>query len=274
MPALQGLSMASGVTRSLDMSEGLRCTAAVSSAESAKRRRGEGLEYRVRSWRVLLFLCLALPGLAAAAERVTVQLNWKHQFEFAAFYAALEMGYYRDAGLDVTVLEGGPGVDVVQEVTEGRADFGVGTSALVVEHHEGKPVVALASMMQHSPIALLALRRSGVNSVHDLAGKPVAVDPHSRDEIDAYMRAAGIPADQIRFVDQTDWTLQSLEEGKVTLAKIDKAVRSILEMKYRLGLFEDPYRYSDEVRQEQTIYKAEFMEAARDMARELLAIVR
>ncbi|NMH61488.1 beta-glucosidase BglX [Alteromonas ponticola] len=67
---------------------------------------------------------------------------------------------------------------------------------------------------------------------------------------------------------------ESLEEGKVSIEKIDNAVRRILEMKYRLGLFEDPYRYSDEERQEQTIYKPEFIEAARDMARKSMVLLK
>ncbi|HNI74915.1 MAG TPA: ABC transporter substrate-binding protein, partial [Accumulibacter sp.] len=64
-----------------------------------------------------------------AGEPVTVQLNWKHQFEFAAFYAAESKGFYKDAGLDVSIKEGGPGIDVVNEVIAGRADFGVGASS-------------------------------------------------------------------------------------------------------------------------------------------------
>lgn len=171
---------------------------------------------RCRHSRILCLVAL-LCGLstpAAAAQRVSVQLNWKHQFEFAAFYAARERGDYRAAGLDVTIREGGPGIDVVHEVVQGRADFGVGGSALVVERYRGRPVVALASLMQHSPVALLALRRFGVNSVHDLAGRPIAVDPHDRDEIDAYLRAAGLPPAQIRLVDQTDWSLTALENGQ------------------------------------------------------------
>ncbi len=161
-----------------------------------------------------LALCwLALP-VVQAGEQVSVQLIWKHQFEFAAFYAALERGYYRDAGLEVAIREGGPGVDAVKEVLEGHADFGVGTSALVVERYQGKPLVVLATLMQHSPIALLARRRNGVESVHDLAGKPIAVDAHSRDEIEAYLRASGIPARQLKLIEQTDWTLASLEQGK------------------------------------------------------------
>ncbi|MBI4743000.1 MAG: ABC transporter substrate-binding protein [Betaproteobacteria bacterium] len=147
-------------------------------------------------------------------ERVSVQLNWKHQFEFAAFYAALEKGYYRDAGLAVTIREGGPGVDSVKEVVVGRADFGIGASALVVDRFRGLPVVALATLMQHSPTALLASRKHGVESVHDLAGKTVSVDPHTRDETEAFLRASGVSPESVKLVDQTDWTLDSLDRGR------------------------------------------------------------
>lgn len=67
---------------------------------------------------------------------------------------------------------------------------------------------------------------------------------------------------------------KSVEEGRVDMARIDQAVRSILEMKYRLGLFEDPYRYSDEARQEATLYKPEFLEAARDVARKSMVLLK
>ena len=169
---------------------------------------------------VLFFATALAPEALWAApasdggSRVSVQLNWKHQFEFAAFYAAIDQGYYRAAGLNVDILEGGPGIDAVKEVSEGRATFGIGASALVVDRYRGLPVVALATLMQHSPVALLALRSKGVGSVHDLAGKPVAVDPHNRDEVEAYLRASGIPAERIMLVEQNDWTLDSLHQGK------------------------------------------------------------
>ena len=152
---------------------------------------------------------------AHAAEQVVVQLNWKHQFEFAAFYAAESQGYYKDAGLDVRIVEGGPGINVVKEVVEGRADFGVGTSSLVVDRARGLPVVAVATLLQHSPVALLASRAQGVQSVHDLAGRPVSVDPHTRDEIEAFLLASGLRPPQIQFVEQADWTLTALESGEV-----------------------------------------------------------
>jgi NMT1/THI5 like len=57
---------------------------------------------------VLASLVLAAAHPAAALDAVSMQLKWKHQFQFAGYYQALEQGFYRDAGLDVTIREGGP----------------------------------------------------------------------------------------------------------------------------------------------------------------------
>ena len=67
---------------------------------------------------------------------------------------------------------------------------------------------------------------------------------------------------------------QSLDAGNVDPAQVDRAVRRILEMKYRLGLFEDPYRYSDQARQEATLYRPDFLEAARDVARKSMVLLK
>ena len=57
---------------------------------------------------------------AAALDQVSMLLKWKHQFQFAGYYAALEQGFYRDGGLDVTIREGGPGIDVAETVASGK----------------------------------------------------------------------------------------------------------------------------------------------------------
>lgn len=67
---------------------------------------------------------------------------------------------------------------------------------------------------------------------------------------------------------------RSVEEGRVDTAKIDRAVRRVLEMKYRLGLFDDPYRYVDAAREKATLYKPEFLEAARDVARKSMVLLK
>ena len=67
---------------------------------------------------------------------------------------------------------------------------------------------------------------------------------------------------------------KSVEEGKVDVKRVDQAVRLILQMKYRLGLFDDPYRYSDVAREKATIYKPQFLSAARDMARKSIVLLK
>ncbi|RYD63758.1 MAG: glycosyl hydrolase, partial [Sphingomonadales bacterium] len=67
---------------------------------------------------------------------------------------------------------------------------------------------------------------------------------------------------------------KSVAEGRVSEQAVNRAVRRILEMKYRLGLFQDPYRYSDEAREKATLYKPEFLEAARDVARKSMVLLK
>ena len=148
---------------------------------------------------------------AAPKQKVTVQLSWKYQYQFAPFIAALEKGFYREAGLEVQLLEGGPSINAVDKVVDGDADYGVFSSALVVEYARGKPVMALAALIQHSPVGLMVRRDLGIESVHDLAGREIAVSPDTRDEIRAYLQASGLSDRQIRLVDKTKLGLKSLE---------------------------------------------------------------
>jgi diguanylate cyclase (GGDEF)-like protein/PAS domain S-box-containing protein len=138
---------------------------------------------------LLLFALLSLP--ASALEQVTLQLKWKHQFQFAGYYMAAAQGYYRDAGLDVRLVEAGPDTDPVVEVVSGRAQYGVSNSALILASARGEPVVALAVIFQHSPFILVARSGAGIRSVRDLAGKRLMIEPHA-DEIYAYLRREGV----------------------------------------------------------------------------------
>lgn len=67
---------------------------------------------------------------------------------------------------------------------------------------------------------------------------------------------------------------QLVEEDKVSSKRINEAARRILLMKYRLGLFDDPYRYSDEVREEETIYKDEYMAVAKEAATKSMVLLK
>jgi len=146
-------------------------------------------------------------------KNVTLQLKWKHQFQFAGYYAAIEKGYYKDAGIDVKLLEAVEGQNPSDAVFNGKADFGVCTSDIILMRSEGKEAVVLASVFQHSPLILIGSRKSGINHVHDLFGKIIALEPNSADIV-AYMNDEGIPLDKCT-IDQHPFDVDKLLKGEV-----------------------------------------------------------
>lgn len=174
------------------------------------------------SRRLVLFLLLCLFASTAPAARtelasVALQLKWRHQFQFAGYYAALEKGYYREAGLDVNIQEAMPGLDTVKAVAEGKAEFGVGNSDLLLARHQGKPVVVLATIFQHSPACILALRGRGIRSISDLAGRTLATEASSADLL-AFLKRAGLTPDRLKLVPYQPDNLALLESGQLDAA--------------------------------------------------------
>jgi diguanylate cyclase (GGDEF)-like protein len=171
---------------------------------------------------VLIFVILfpVVTPAVRAADRpvhdvvpVRLQLKWRHQFQFAGFYTALEKGYYREAGFAVTVIPATPGTDPVETVLKGAAEFGVASSELVLRYAKGDPVVVLASIFQHSPLTLFVRGDEGVNAVRDLAGRKVAIDAWET-EIFAYLHRERVPVERLQLV-QHDYTVDALVEGRV-----------------------------------------------------------
>jgi diguanylate cyclase (GGDEF)-like protein/hemerythrin-like metal-binding protein/PAS domain S-box-containing protein len=141
-------------------------------------------------------------GAAGQPERVTLQLKWQHQFQFAGYYAAQAKGYYRQAGLDVTLIQATPSTDPVHEVTSGRAQYGISNSALLLARQQGQPVVVLAAVFQHSPLVLIARPEAGIRSIQDLAGKRIMLEAHS-DELLAYLRMEKIAESSLHWLPHT-----------------------------------------------------------------------
>ncbi len=162
-------------------------------------------------------LICAGAGAAAPppAETVVLQLNWKHQFQFAGYYASIEKGYYREAGFDVRLREVQEGRDPIETVLSGSADYGVGASELALRRAQGQPVVVMASILQHSPLVLIAIGR-GAASIHELAGKKVMLMPHET-ELIAYLRREGLPLDRIEQVPHS-FDVDDLIKGRVSAA--------------------------------------------------------
>ncbi|WP_448565803.1 ABC transporter substrate-binding protein [Thalassotalea ganghwensis] len=150
---------------------------------------------------LLLILFVAYLPPSFANEEVVLQLKWKHQFQFAGYYAAKEKGFYQDAGFNVEIRARNPLTSPVQDVLTRRATFGIADSSIVLQRMQGKPVVVLSAIFQHSPLVLMALKSSGIRTAEDLIGKRVSyqktIDGAS---ITAMFAALGIRQDQFTYV--------------------------------------------------------------------------
>jgi signal transduction histidine kinase len=164
---------------------------------------------------LLLSALLGATGRAQAPlEKVRLQLKWTHQFQFAGYYAAVAQGYYREAGLDVELVEAQPGRDPTEEVLAGRAEYGVGNSDLLLFRHRGEPVVVLAAIFQHSPMVLLVRAASGVTDLQGLHDRELMMLSSESAELFAYFKFEGLDPAKLRIRTHT-LNIEDFISGKV-----------------------------------------------------------
>ncbi|AOP33337.1 hypothetical protein A0128_05440 [Leptospira tipperaryensis] len=172
----------------------------------------------------VLILFFAIVSLRSEEEtsrplkKIKLQLKWRHQFQFAGYYAAIEKGFYRDQGLEVEILESTFNEEPITQVLNGNAEYGVGTTDLLLMREQKKPVVALAAIFQHSPLSLLVRKDSEIRTLHELVGKTVMIEPHSA-ELFAYFEREGINTSKI-FVQPHSFHINDLKDGKVSAISV------------------------------------------------------
>jgi NitT/TauT family transport system substrate-binding protein len=112
----------------------------------------------------------------AFAEAVKLQLKWVTQAQFAGYYVAQAKGYYKDAGLEVTIMPGGPDINPQQVLAGGGADVVVDwmPSALATRE-KGSPVVNIAQPFKRSGMMLTCRKETGITKPEDFKGKTLGV---------------------------------------------------------------------------------------------------
>jgi NitT/TauT family transport system substrate-binding protein len=125
----------------------------------------------------LLAAVLVVCGATAhAADKVTVQLKWLPQAQFAGYYVAQSKGYYKAEGLDVTIKPGGPDVAPAQVIAGNGADVVVDWMPSALASREaGVPLVNIAQVFNQSGLMLTCKKASGVASPKDFKGKTLGV---------------------------------------------------------------------------------------------------
>lgn len=164
---------------------------------------------------LLTLLCVFFLNILNAdeLEPIKLQLKWKHQFQFAGYYAAIEKGYYRDAGFDVEVRELGDKETPFDAVSKGRAEFGTSTTDILLARSQGIKVVVLATIFQHSPHVFVTLKSSGISSVQGFVSKRIAIEPGAA-ELYAYITAEGVSLNRV-FTEDFDFNYDKLTNGAV-----------------------------------------------------------
>ncbi len=122
-------------------------------------------------------LAFGLPLMAAqAADTVTIQLKWVAQAQFAGYFVAKEKGFYKDAGLDVTIKAGGPDVGPPQVIAGGGADVVVDwMPSALASREKGVPLVNISQTFKRSGLELTCRAETGIKTPADLKGKTIGV---------------------------------------------------------------------------------------------------
>ncbi|MBC8236815.1 MAG: ABC transporter substrate-binding protein, partial [Helicobacteraceae bacterium] len=137
-------------------------------------------------WKIF-FLLLSTTFLYAdkqEVQKLTLQLQWKHQFEFAGFYMAKEKGFYKDVGLDVEFLEFNESTNIVESVLSEKADYGLGYSSIIADYLNEKPIVFIANIFKQSPLVLVTQKH--IKSLTQLKGAKVEGLANNIDNITLY----------------------------------------------------------------------------------------
>ena len=125
-------------------------------------------------------MLVACTGLGTATPPaltpITLQLQWVTQAQFAGYYVALDKGWYKDEGIDLTIIPGGPDQIPVDLIASGTRDFATTLLAdLAVAIQDGKPVIGIAQIQQKNGLLLITRKSAGIQTPKDFKNKKVGV---------------------------------------------------------------------------------------------------
>ena len=124
--------------------------------------------------KLLALLFFIIPSLLLAEknlDKVSLQLHWKYQFEFAGFIAAKEKGFYEEAGLDVELKEYTFGQNIIKDITNKKSTYGIYNSNILVEYLKKEPIQLISSYFKRS--ALVLITKPEIKYPKDLVNKKI-----------------------------------------------------------------------------------------------------
>jgi NitT/TauT family transport system substrate-binding protein len=152
---------------------------------------------------------------------VKLQLQWFTQAQFAGYFAALDQGFYADAGLDVEILEGAVEIVPATVLDSGAADFAISwVPRGLVPREEGLNITNIAQIFQRSATLQVSFAEMGISGVGDLAGKTVGNWGFGNEfELLAGLRSAGLDPDSDVSLVQQQFDMLALISGDIDAAQ-------------------------------------------------------
>lgn len=171
--------------------------------------------------KALIFIFIILFAFPAiAGEKVKIYLKWRHQYQFAGYYAAVEQGYFKEAGLDVELVERNPKEFPLDLMIQDTGRYAVSDSSIVLHHIQGKPVLIVAAIFQHSPLVFATAKDKGFKGPLELQGKKVMYQVGQDDaSVAAMFASVGLGTDDFIPVKHA-FNMKPLYRGEVDAISI------------------------------------------------------
>jgi len=167
---------------------------------------------------ILLFIISMSLLHGHSKNKITIQLDWLHQYQFAGYYMAKEKGYFTRNNIDATIKEFDHKTNLVDNVLKNKNIYSVGKSSLIIDKMQGKDIVLLNATYQNSPMVLLSLKKSNINNISDFENKNIMLtsDARSAASITSMIKTNTSKVNKINFIPHT-FKLEDLILGKTDL---------------------------------------------------------
>lgn len=168
------------------------------------------------SFFILLFLSSTL--FANENKQINLQLQWKHQFEFAGFYIAKEKGFYNDIGLDVNINEWNHDINIIEDISSKKIQYAVARPTSLIDISNGKPIIYLAAIYQSSPLVLVGKKNSNIKEIKDFVNKKIMItkDHINDSSITSMLYSQGLKLNNLNIVKHS-FDVKDLLNGKADL---------------------------------------------------------
>ncbi|RXJ54583.1 ABC transporter substrate-binding protein [Candidatus Marinarcus aquaticus] len=200
---------------------------------------------KLRYLAIFFFLITFQTLNAKELKKITLQLSWFDQFQFAGYYMAKQKGFYEDAGLDVEIKPFSFGRDIPKEVNDGNVDFAVGRETLILDRSNNRNIVVLYALFQATPLVLLSTQESRIDSISKFKNRRImtTIDDSSEVSLKAMINSHNIQMSDLSFVKHSH-NIMDLVNKKVDVmsAYLSKTPYDLQQMGVKYHIF-DPKKY-------------------------------